>query len=159
MIAFTRRKRDLRSDNPHACRPEIGVGQCATHHIALEPVDVAFWRKRDKNCRVSLKRARLGGATSAPRIAPASRSCRSAGKRPERCQPRRPWKSLLPPGRKKGRTCSRSGAELAAAPSVAGSSGPRRAARRTRPGYPACLRDSGDPHDHGDRALRACHAC
>jgi hypothetical protein len=28
--------------------------------------------------------------------------------------------------------CSRSGAELAAAPSVAGSSGPRRAARRTR---------------------------
>ena len=91
-----------------------------------EAWDVAFW-KRDKNCRFP-PTARLRGATSAARITPTNRSCRSAGKRPERCQPRRPWKSLLPPGHKNGRTCLRSGAELAPAPSIAGSSGPRRTA-------------------------------
>jgi hypothetical protein len=73
---------------------------------------------------------------SVPRIPPASSSCTSAGNRPERCQPRPPWKSLRPPGRRNGRTCSRSGAELAPAPSVAGSNGPRRTARSARAARP-----------------------
>jgi hypothetical protein len=54
----------------------------------------------------------------------------SARKPPERCQPRLPWKSLRPPGRSRRKMCSRSGAEAEAAPSVAGSNGPREAASR-----------------------------
>ena len=72
---------------------------------------------------------------SAARIAAASRSCSLAGNGPERCQAWS-WKSFLPRGRRSGRTCSRSGAELAAAPSVAGSSAPRRVARRRMPARP-----------------------
>jgi hypothetical protein len=77
----------------------------------------------------------LRGALSTARIAAASSSCRLAGNGPERCQPWS-WKSFLPRGRRSGMRCSRSGAELAAAPSVAGSSGPRRAARRRMPARP-----------------------
>jgi hypothetical protein len=67
------------------------------------------------------------------------------GRRPDRCQPRRPWKSLTPPGRRTGTTCSRSGAELAAAPRVAGSSRPRLIASSARQARPLPISKRREP--------------
>ena len=77
-------------------------------------------------------------ATTPPASTPAARSWSHAGSPPDRCQPWKRWlgKSLRPLGRGRRTTCSRSGAEAAAAPSVAGSSTPRRNATRSNSATP-----------------------
>ena len=87
-----------------------GPAWTRTRLVAALSGDSAGIARSERGGSASSRRRR--GATSAARIETASRSCRSAGKRPVRCQPRRSWKSSCCP-RRKGRTCSRSGAELA----------------------------------------------